>query len=56
MRDSERLLEQARRCFEQAAACRDAAEMHVFCDLGRQYLAEAEAAAARETTGNGSKN
>jgi hypothetical protein len=55
MRESERLLEMARKCFEDAADCDNPAQMKVHADMGRRYLEQAQAAASRETSGNGGK-
>jgi hypothetical protein len=53
MRESERLLDLARKCFEDAADCIDVAQMRMLAEMGRRYLEQAEAAAAREKSGNG---
>jgi len=53
MRESEKLLEEARKCFAQAARCGDLANMTSFADRGRRLLEQAEAAASREKGGNG---
>jgi hypothetical protein len=48
MRDSERLLDQARQCFAEAAKCDDAIGMRILAERGAEYLAQAQEAAARE--------
>lgn len=52
-RESERLFDLARKCFEDAADCDDATQMKVHAEMGRRYLEQAEAVAAREKSGNG---
>ena len=47
MRESERLLEMARKCFEDAADCDNPAQMKIHADMGRRTVAIAEAIAAR---------
>jgi hypothetical protein len=47
-RASERLLDLARKCFEDAAECSDPAQMKVHAEMGRRYLEQAEAAARQE--------
>jgi hypothetical protein len=49
-RDSERLLDLARKCFEDAAECGDPAQMKVHAEMGRRYLEQAEAAARQDAT------
>ena len=53
MRESEKLLEEARKCFAQAARCDDLTSMISLADRGRHLLEQAEAAASREKGGNG---
>jgi hypothetical protein len=55
MRESERLLDIARRCFEDAANCDEPTQMKIHADMGRRYLEQAEAAALLEQgkAGNG---
>ncbi|MGD9924740.1 MAG: hypothetical protein AB7V13_25320 [Pseudorhodoplanes sp.] len=56
MRESERLLDLARKSFEDAADCENPAQMKLHADMGRRYLEQAEAAALREkrmAAGNG---
>lgn len=48
MRDSERLLELARKEFEEAAEATDPVQMKVHAEMGNLYLARAEAAAMLE--------
>jgi Tfp pilus assembly protein PilF len=48
MRESERLLELARKAFEDAVESKDPAQMKVHAAMGHHYLEQAEAAAARE--------
>ncbi len=47
-RETERLLELARKCFEDAAECSDPAQMKVHAEMARNYLEQAEAAAKLE--------
>ncbi|HVX99661.1 MAG TPA: hypothetical protein VHA55_07700 [Pseudorhodoplanes sp.] len=58
MSESRRFLEEARRCFEQAADCTDAAQMKIYAELGAQFLARAQEAAVNERRGEngGSRN
>jgi predicted DNA-binding WGR domain protein len=53
MRERDRLMDLARKCFEDAADCEDPAQMKIHADMGRRYLEQAEATAAREKSGNG---
>ncbi len=53
MRESEKLLDEARKCFAQAARCDDLTNMTALADRGRRFLEQAEAAASREKGGNG---
>jgi hypothetical protein len=51
---SQRFLDEARKCFEQAAEVTDPAQMKVYADLGQQFLARAQEAMAEEKkSGNG---
>ncbi|HWV52995.1 hypothetical protein [Pseudorhodoplanes sp.] len=52
MRDSERFLDLARKCFEDAAECKDQAQMKVYAEMGRSYLERAEVAARAEKVTN----
>ncbi|HZP77458.1 MAG TPA: hypothetical protein VFB45_15045 [Pseudolabrys sp.] len=52
MRDSERLLEQARKCFADASTCADPAQMRILADRGAEFLAQAQEAAGREKKGD----
>jgi hypothetical protein len=55
MRESQRLLEDARRMFKQAADATDADEVERLSDLGQKLLVRAEEAALREKSENGGK-
>ncbi len=48
MRESDRLLERARKCFEDAAESSDPTQMKIHAEMGRQYLEQAAVAIARE--------
>ena len=41
MRERDRLLERARKCFEDAAASDDPAQMKLHAEMGRHYLEQA---------------
>ena len=53
MRERDRLLDLARKCFEDAADCEDPAQMKIHADMGRSYLEQAEAAASGGKPRNG---
>ncbi len=55
MRESEQLLDLARKEFECAAEAKDPAQMKVHAEMGHHYLARAEAAAAQEKKQEGGK-
>ncbi len=48
MRDSQRFLDLARKCFAEAAKCDDAIGMRILAERGAGYLEQAQEAAERE--------
>jgi hypothetical protein len=57
MRESQRFMDEARKCFEQAAREKDPAQMKLYAELGQQFLIRAQEVLMQEKkTGNGNGN
>ncbi len=51
MRASQRFLDEARRCFEQAAESSDPVQIKMYAELGQQFLSRAREEFEREMKG-----